>query len=242
MVKILSYNIWFSRELRAERLESLVATIQNYMPDIICLQEVVPESLAVLKSTMKEYKYCFPESLEYAYGSVIMSKLPMKAQYEHDFPNSVMGRKLQVCRFNINDKMLVVANTHFESEFKKENAEKVSQMKQTEFILLNEQEEFGSVVFCADTNITDSDEASFFTNGIWSDCWKEKGNKKEEWTYDYYANENLNGKNIGRYQSRLDRMLYISDNIKCTDYKLIKGIAGLVQPSDHFGILGEFDI
>jgi len=242
MVKILSYNIWFSKELREERLESLIATIQYYNPDIICLQEVVPDCLNVLKNTMQEYKYCFPCSLEYAYGCVIMSKLPIMAQYEHEFPNSVMGRKLQVCRFEINNKTLVVGNTHFESEFKKNNIEKISQMKQAEYILLNEQETFGSVIFCADTNITDIDEDAFFKNGMWSDCWKEKGDKKEAWTYDYYKNENLNGKNIGRYRSRLDRMLYISNSMKCTSYKLVKGIANLIQPSDHFGIYGEFDI
>ena len=42
MVKVLTYNVWFS-EVTNERLDAVLKVIQDADPDFICLQEVTDE-------------------------------------------------------------------------------------------------------------------------------------------------------------------------------------------------------
>lgn len=235
-IQVLSYNIWFANDNRIERLESLIATIAHLNPDVLCLQEVTPDVYNILKISLGNYPHYFPNNLNYSYGSVTFSKIKFDEKNEYEFKSSAMGRKLVITR--IGD--IVVANTHFESEFRKNNAEKLLQYDTAKYILDDEYSKGYDIIFCSDTNILSFEEKLFFNDEEWKDLWFEKGSFEDEHTYDYTTNNNLKNKNVGKYRSRLDRIIYKLNKCKPLKYTLVKGISGMIEPSDHHGVMGEF--
>ena len=253
-VKVISYNIWFEEILESERIESLLETLYNEDPDIICLQEVKPYVHEELKKKLIGYDYCFPNKIKKSYGCCIYSKYKISECANFEYNNSKMGRELLIVKIDypvlevdmgISKKDIIVANSHFESLFKRnfENKEKIEQYKESQKILDKLYDEYHNVIFCSDTNILDIEEDSFFPFG-WKDCWKEKGkdDDKEKYTYDGKQNLYLQMRKIP-YQSRLDRIIYKSKILKCQDYTILKGAKhNNIEPSDHFGIEGKFEI
>jgi len=252
MVKIMSYNIWFDNTNRLERLESLIASITVHDPDIICLQEVIPDVYKALKKILKEYKFTFPNKLETSYGCVIMSKHMIIESMEYEYTNTKMDRSLLVTKILVpcieSDggmlmKEIIVGNTHFESLFrtKIKNTVKLEQYREAESVLDAFYDDNRNVIFCADTNLLATEESEFFSSS-WKDAWQLKGNKDEQYTYDSFKNTNLCGRQIGKYKSRLDRILFKGSNIELLDYSMIQGINDMIELSDHFGITGTFNL
>ena len=99
---VMSYNIWFDEKDRDIRTEALVNTIRKHSPDIICLQEVIPEVYEKLKSKLSEYKYYYPNKLKYRYGCVIFSKYVVTNYYDNYYPNTKMGRNLLTINIKYN--------------------------------------------------------------------------------------------------------------------------------------------
>ena len=238
-MKVLSYNVWFDEYKQTERLESLLAVILSYDPDIICLQEVIPVVHTELKNYLKCYDI-FPKKLKKSYGCVILSKHKIKNNEEYIFLNSVMGRSLLVTELMVNNKPLFVANCHFESMFKikTKNKEKIKQYELSEEILTKISLK-GPIILCADTNLLKSEEKYYFDNEKWTDCWNLSKDTKKQFTYDYYTNMNMKHKKMGKFRSRIDRIIY-NGSLKLNQFYLIKGIDGLIHPSDHHGIMVDF--
>lgn len=255
--KVLSYNIWFEEHERLGRLESLMATIAESNPDVVCMQEVIPDIYEILKLKLVQYPHFFPENLDHRYGSVTMSKYPMENCIDKKFMGSRMGRSLIITTINVptysntdtvpssvvcNITPIVVGNTHFESEFqrKESNNEKLYQYAHVQSTLESLHDINKNVIFCSDTNLLPHEDSLFFSDDAWKDTWKEKGSVSEQFTYDYFTNENLRIKNVGKFRSRLDRILYRNDNLKVTKFSVIKGILGMTPPSDHHGVEATF--
>src|SRR5262249_43607914 len=87
-------------------------------PDVICLQEIVPESLAVLLAEpwiRDEYRISDARGDTFdAYGVVILSRLPVRALAVHELP-SHMGRRLVAAGLGAGPRDLVVGAVHLES-------------------------------------------------------------------------------------------------------------------------------
>lgn len=245
--KVMSYNIWFDDSDRLGRLESLIATILTSNPDVICMQEVIPDVYEILKLKLSQYPHYFPETLEYSYGSVTMSKYPMEKCVSKEFKGSRMGRSLLISSINVPSidgtiTPIIVGNTHFESEFqrKESNDEKIYQYAYTQSILDSMHEHNDRIIFCSDSNLLSHEESMFFADDMWKDSWKEKGSTRDQFTYDYFTNDNLRKKNVGKFRSRLDRILYRNDNLKTEIFSVNKGIYGMLPPSDHHGVEATF--
>ena len=255
---VLTYNIWFDPSDRKDRTESLCATIADSDPDVICLQEVIPEVYSDLKSILTTYKYSFPETIDKSYGCAIMSKYPIIESKDIPFRSTMMDRSLVIISIEIpvikeEDKgictfkqKILVGTAHFESRFKKKekNADKVDQYKETYEILEKIYSKNNTpIIFSSDTNLMFHEEDDFFPgrpNNGWNDCWEIKKDSNQKYTYDYYTNKNLKLKNVGKFRSRLDRILYKSEDLKMNRYSLIKGIVGMIAPSDHHGVYAQF--
>ena len=236
-MKVLSYNIWFDEKDRLNRLESLLAVITYYDPDIICLQEVIPSIHTRIMDNLKCYT-SFPYKLDKTYGCVILSKLDIKNKQEYIFDKSVMGRNLLLIGVKIDDELVYIANCHYESMFKikTKNVEKLNQYTLSKKILDTISEK-NKVVLCADTNILKVEEESFFNDNKWIDSWEVCKDKKQEFTFDYTTNSHMKDKKL-RFRSRLDRILY-NGSFKLNQFFLIRGIEGFIQPSDHHGVMVE---
>lgn len=244
-MRIVSYNIWFSELQRAERLTSLVATIisQTPEPDILCFQEVIPETLEQLRTFLAaSYPYIIPEKLETTYGIAIFSKhkiiehisLPLKSR---------MGRELLIAKIQYHNRRILIANAHFESEFAIDlpNEYKLHQYAVVEESLNLVHSPESVIVLCADTNLIQSEDSIYFNNPDWKDCWTELGSPEDKkYTYDSGTNPYLK-RWKEKYYSRLDR---INVKGKCTvrSFELLYGIDGLPIPSDHYGVMTDIDL
>lgn len=247
-IKILSYNIWFEIDNIIERTNSLIKLINTKSFDVICLQEVKQDIYKIIKNNINGYKYFFPNEIKYSYGCVIISKYKISKSFITPFKKSKMGRNLVITIIDYpyteiidNEiKKIVIVTSHFESIFNKTNFEKICQFSETQIAIDNLYKEYKNVILCADTNIMEHEE-KYFISKEWRDSWKEMGSpKNEEYTYDYYTNENLQKRLIGKYQSRIDRILFRCDNMEIYKFGLIKGLENMITPSDHHGIYSKF--
>lgn len=229
---ISSCNIWFSDHDKKIRTEILCNTIVKNNIDIMCMQEVTTEPYEKIKKTLK---YCYPDKITNAYGCAIISKYPI-VQAKTIGMQSNMGRSLLIAKININGKIVIVCTTHFESEFNKNNKNKLLQYEYVSAILNKIHNDYKNVIFCADTNIIKDDKFAFNEEfrGM-NDCWKEAGlNKTKKYTYDFRTNKYMRMQNY-KFLARLDRILFKCDDIKCKDFDLITE-----EFSDHYGIIGKF--
>ena len=154
--RVLSYNIWFEDRDRLARLEALMATIVDLDPDVICLQEVIPDIYEVLKLKLLQYPYHFPSVLAYRYGSVIISKHRMEEGINKEFLGSRMGRSLLCATVKVPTKnnsftSIIIGNTHFESEFQKKdpNTEKLAQYEGSYEMLNSMHNKNPNIIFCS---------------------------------------------------------------------------------------------
>jgi exonuclease III len=239
--KVLSYNIWFDETLCLERTISLVNIIGELQPDVICLQEVRPDIHEILVMLLKEYKYSFPQKLIKKYECVTFSKHPIIKCLNYPYKNSGMGRSLSIIQLCNDNTDIIVANSHFESLFKKsENTIKLKQYEMARTLLDSLYESYQNVILCSDTNVMLHEEDKFnreFHNNKWIDIWTTKGNESNKFTYD--SENNIYLKLLkDKYRSRIDRILFKAGNLDIDKFDLIKNTE--LEPSDHFGIYGEF--
>ena len=156
---------------------------------------------------------------------------------------------------------IVIVNTHFESIFsrKSKNIVKIDQYKETHKIMEQLVDDYKNVILCADTNILNKEESEFIptnkfnrkektyeiisdiSSNAWNDSWKLLGNNNNKFTYDSNINPYLMIKKY-KYRSRLDRIIFKSNNLILIDFRLLQEIKGFVEPSDHYGIIGKFEI
>lgn len=244
-ISVMSYNIWFDIAEREKRLISLFEIIKYYNPDVICLQEVIPETAEYLINKLENvYKYIYPKKIELSYGCMIFCRYEISQYIEYKYIKTLMGRKLHcvvICYDQKKNRNIVIATSHFESEFKKINEIKTRQYTEAQQILNDLSEIYGPVIFCSDTNILPDEEKYFFKN--WLDAWQENGyDSLKEYTYDTKLNLNLKNRNIQKeIRSRIDRIIYKTNNVlNLISFELIKGFD--VEPSDHYGIMADFEI
>ena len=261
-ISVMSYNIWFDPTEREIRLLSLVDTIHHNNPDVICLQEVIPDVARLLiKMLKKSYNFVYPKEIELSYGCMIFSRYRITHCTEYEYNETNMGRRLccAVIEYNmcikdatctenqyiINRQKIVIATSHFESEFKKYNDVKIEQYAFAGKILNELYKTHGPVIFCSDTNILLHEEKYFITEDKnWSDSWCENGHDKSiEYTYDTRLNLNLKNRNIQKeIRSRIDRIIYRGNSVLVPlEFKLIKSQSD-IEPSDHFGIMSYFQL
>jgi len=224
-MKILSLNIWFSDYLRRERTIILTNYIVNNQPDIICLQEVIAPVLAhIYKSLHDVYPHIHTSVEEQGYGLAIISKTPIENREYLEFKETKMSRGILFGKIG----ELVVATTHLESEFRKDNPCKIQQLNSMIKLLSH----YEKVVIVGDTNITNNDESKIDIKDF-KDVYLTYDNSKDKlYTYNGIENPILNNK----IKSRIDRM-YIKGDITFKTFNLEKEII----MSDHYAILNELE-
>lgn len=255
-ISIMSYNIWFDDTDKENRLISLIDIIKQKNPDIICLQEVTPNVSKYLIVALRDRYNVYPSLVDTSYGCMIFSRYRIIHGGEYNYAKTIMGRKLHyivieydaVIRHN-----LVIATSHFESEFKKINEIKIKQYNQAQHILNELYNIYGCVVFCADTNILPHEEMYYISKDTcWLDTWKENGcENSAKYTYDTKLNLNLKKRNFQKQiRSRIDRIIYRGYKLVPLNFKLIKYVehtkylnnTHTYEPSDHFGICADFEL
>lgn len=257
---VVSYNIWFDLTMCLERTLSLIESINMLKADVICLQEVRPDIYEVLTTILKEYRYHFPKKINKDYGCVTFSRYPITKCLDLGYPNTSMGRSLLITKIdypyhvitedgNAMDKVeIVVANSHFESLFKRntENEVKLKQYEVARTTLESLYQTYKNVILCSDTNVMVHEEDKFegqFDDNSWIDAWKVKGSNLNKYTYDSEFNIYLKIKlSKVKYKSRIDRIMFKTDNCFIEEFNTVNKNNDSVEPSDHFGVYSKFTI
>lgn len=247
-ISVMTYNIWFDDKYIIERTNKIVQMIKNYGCDFVCLQEVRPNTYQILKQELSKLYEIFQSFIteNLAYGSVVMCKkgiCTIVEPYYYDFPVTKMGRKLVGCEVSFKDPKLNlhVMTTHLESMTG--NAD----VRNQQFITIKEViKDMSNYIIGGDFNICsvkESVENNIAHSDIF-DAWIEMGCPNNiKYTFDSKTNPNI----TGRYQSRLDRILYnfetpVSGKIKSLELigTNITSNEITVPPSDHYGLIATF--
>src|SRR3990172_10899218 len=96
VLTVVSYNIWFDETLRLERTVSLIQTLHNLNPDVICLQEVIPEIYEVLITLLSDYRFHFPKKINKNYGCVTFSLIRLNKLSKCEFAITISNFSISI--------------------------------------------------------------------------------------------------------------------------------------------------
>lgn len=224
-MKVLSLNLWFSDYLRKERTLIFINYILEKRPDVICIQEAIAPVLAyIYKSIESLYPHIHTSVQEMGYGLAIISKYPIEKRENLEFKDTRMNRGIIYGTIN----NIIFATTHLESEFLKNNNNKIKQFN----LIMDLFDSYKNVIIIGDTNLTKHDEPRIDTKDFLDVYIKFDNTSKKLYTYDGKQNPLINNK----IRSRVDRM-YIKGDLDIKSFNLEKEVI----MSDHYAISSEIN-
>ncbi|XP_050171835.1 tyrosyl-DNA phosphodiesterase 2 [Myiozetetes cayanensis] len=230
-----------------ERARGVCTYLALYNPDVVFLQEVIPPHLCLLQMKAGSYTI-IPGNID-EYFTVIMVKKSRVKVLKHEiipFPTTAMKRNLLVVHVNISGNELCLMTSHLEST-KNHSKERT---KQLQIVLdkMQKESETTTVIFGGDTNLRDSEVAKLgdLPKNV-TDIWEFLGKPQHcRYTWDTDSNTNLNA--AYKCKMRFDRVYFRpaaeGGNIIPRSMDLI-GLEKLDCgrfPSDHWGVLCNFDV
>jgi tyrosyl-DNA phosphodiesterase 2 len=115
---VVTWNTWFAPYAFEARFRALLEVARARRPDVICLQEIVAESLEMLLAepwVREEYRVSDATGDTFdSYGVVILSRLPVRSLVLHELPTH-MDRRLLTAELVAGSSRIVVATVHLES-------------------------------------------------------------------------------------------------------------------------------
>ncbi|KAM4705009.1 tyrosyl-DNA phosphodiesterase 2 [Rhinophrynus dorsalis] len=230
-----------------ERARSVCSYLALYSPDVVFLQEVIPPYYEYLKK--RAVSYTIITGNEIGYFTAIMlkkSRVKLISQEIVTYPNTSMMRNLLVANVSISGNNICLMTSHLEST-KEHSSERLNQLD----IVLKRMQETppsNTVIFGGDTNLRDQEVAK--KGGLPHnilDVWEFLGKPEHcRYTWDTKVNNNLTAPYTCRL--RFDRILYraaVEGSQVIPQFLDLIGIEKLDCgrfPSDHWGLLCEFDI
>ncbi|NXQ52486.1 TYDP2 phosphodiesterase, partial [Anthoscopus minutus] len=236
-----------------DRARGICTYLALYSPDVVFLQEVIPPHLPLLQMKAGNYTI-IPGKKEPSgniddYFTAIMLKKSRVKLLKHEivpFPTTAMKRNLLVVHVSISGIKLCLMTSHLEST-KDHSKERIRQLQ----IVLNEMQkesESATVIFGGDTNLRDSEVTKLgdLPENI-KDVWEFLGKPKHCcYTWDTQSNTNLNASY--KCKMRFDR-IYFCPAVEGGHFiPRSMDLIGLEKlecgrfPSDHWGILCNFDV
>ncbi|NWV79629.1 TYDP2 phosphodiesterase, partial [Dasyornis broadbenti] len=230
-----------------DRARGICMYLALYNPDVVLLQEVIPPHLSLLQMKAGNYTI-IPGNID-EYFTVIMLKKSRVKLLKHEtipFPTTAMKRNLLVVHVRISGIELCLMTSHLEST-KNHSKERI---KQLQIVLKEMQKESQSttVIFGGDTNLRDSEVTKLgdLPDNI-KDVWEILGKPQHcRYTWDTQSNTNLNA--AYKCKMRFDRV-YFRPAVEGGQFiPRSMDLIGLEKldcgrfPSDHWGILCNFDI
>ena len=122
LLTVMTWNIWFDKTDRRQRTETLLNEVKFYNPDIVALQEVIPESLEIIIAKMRPIYYIIGTiSPDVGYDTLILSKFPPIEWNRYYLPKTKMGRNLLLTTLQTPTRQITVGTFHLESVFNRRN-------------------------------------------------------------------------------------------------------------------------
>ena len=165
LLTVMTWNIWFDKTNRSQRIEILLNEVRSYDPDIVALQEVVPESMEIIIAKMHPTYYIIGVNLNgfsAGYDTLILSKFPPIQWDRYNLPNTKMGRNLLLTTLQTQSRQITVGTFHLESVFlpKIKTAE---ELKESQLKYIYAISPMNSILM-GDTNLVINNEPYLFTS------------------------------------------------------------------------------
>jgi len=240
-VSFVTFNLWFVDMYLRERAAAVFDILTKLRPDFVCLQEVTPLFLELLKADPFIQSHYFLSDFQgntvYPYGTAILSHYPISRLRVHMLPTN-QGRRLLDAEVVLEKsstggatKKIYISTIHMESLDNEEM--RIAQMK-TIFPIL---EKYEDSFFMGDFNFPDNTNEEHHISSKFTDVWKEL-NKS-------YPKEGEAGA-ATTADGRYDRIVYSSKMFVSTTVNLIgtnpidQVTSETVYPSDHKGLYACF--
>ncbi|KAI6655871.1 Tyrosyl-DNA phosphodiesterase 2 [Oopsacas minuta] len=248
---LLSWNIdgLDGKDLQ-ERSLAVIQLINTHKPDIVFLQEVVPQSHLLIAKRCIAYKCIFCRYTSTYYNAILLLKDRVKVAGEHGtipFQGSIMGRHYIFCDVSIcSNQPIRVITTHLEST--KDIGPTLIRRDQLGLMSNLISKLNIPCIFGGDLNLRDEDVKEAGLSPAIQDVWEYMGSEKEhEYTWDTSVNNNL-GVHF-KAKLRFDRLLFSHPDGLAVGMQVLPMKFELVGkeklpcgrfPSDHWGICAGF--
>ncbi|KAJ8027020.1 Tyrosyl-DNA phosphodiesterase 2 [Holothuria leucospilota] len=247
-IKLICWNIdGLDNQNLRERTTAIISLLKRESPEIIFLQEVIPESLVMIQERLQSDYHIFPGGKMAYFTSMLLKKkdFVLKTVMVEPFPNSAMLRNLTVAKVLCHGLNFRLMTSHLES-LANHSEERQRQLKIV-FTKMVEVDPDTVSIFGGDTNTRDH-EVSAVKSGVDNvkDVWEALGSQKENrYTWDMTQNDNL--QMTGRCpRLRFDRLYYYQQNQQLVpiQFDLIgkERLACGRFMSDHWGIRCIFKV
>ena len=235
-VSFLTWNIWFGHYKMPERMAALGQVVDQVRPDVIALQEVTRESIALIERQSWYQRYnLVPSDIssEGNYFVVILSVFPVQSWKSHTFQNSRMGRKLITAKIEVENKLVInVGTSHLES-LSPNTQQREIQLRESLGIL----SQADNSCLMGDMNLEDNVDGDIILPYPWFDSWLSLHGEKRGYTWNPTINTMIKDLDPNANR-RFDRVL-----CKLPDFKVKRMVivgdhptTSGIFPSDHFGL------
>ncbi|HVH98248.1 MAG TPA: endonuclease/exonuclease/phosphatase family protein [Enhygromyxa sp.] len=234
-LRVVSWNVWFGHWAQEQRHAALWAELERLAPDVICLQEVVPEHLAGPQiERLRERGHWISNEVIFDYDVITLTRMPVRASQRVALPTT-MGRELLLVRLGT-DPPLTIANVHLESRAD-ETACRVRQLERITACLAEEPD----VVLLGDMNFPALGERPENRPlAGWTDAWAQLRPGDPGFTIDSEINRMRWLHKRAHDQRRIDRVFcrsprWVVSGIEVVGREPLPGDP-LTFISDHFGL------
>ncbi len=270
-LRVLTWNIWFDSYEFACRMANVLKIIKESNPDVICLQEVIPQFYGILSYTqhkwlLEEYSPSADKETNRSsidpYGTLILTKKSLGPSTSQILPlTTEMNRYLVTTVVN----NICIASVHLESL--STHATRIKQMNEIKEYLKFYPNVIitGDFNFCSYRNYVLNSEPLNNTDLVqildeFKDVWPELKSGEMGYTFDTETNLMLRYKQLERM--RYDRVIYkntepqfIPVSIELVGTEPIASTpqqnksvfntppsGRVIFPSDHYGLLSVFNV
>ena len=246
-ISLLAWNIYFPSVKMRERMEALGQIVQKLEPDILALQEVTPENLALLRNQpwFSRYHMIPPDiSNEVDHSVVILSVFTVDKWFPHPFKKApYTNRKIITAELKntVSSPRFVVGVTHL-VHARQNTLQRELQLKETLQVL----SPYDNVCVMGDMNIQSG---RTLVDGVvvlpssWIDVWLSfPGNTDDNgYTYDQSKNPFVALKRKGKsgiLKARCDRVFCKLSDFKVKEMRIVgeELTKSKIVPSDHYGL------
>jgi tyrosyl-DNA phosphodiesterase 2 len=235
-LRIVTWNVWFGHWAREQRQAALWAELERRRPDVVCLQEVVPEHLSGPEiERLRDLGHWVSDEAIFDYDIVTLSRRPVHASERVTLP-SMMGRELLIVRL-ATDPPLTIANVHLESS----SEETECRVQQLERIAACLADEAADVLLLGDMNfpaLEDRPENRALAG--WTDAWAQLRPDEPGYTIDTRINRMRWLHKRKHDQRRIDRVFHRCRGWRVANIEVIGQTPlpddSLTFISDHFGL------
>eukprot|EP00058_Branchiostoma_floridae_P008356 XP_002593844.1 hypothetical protein BRAFLDRAFT_75696 [Branchiostoma floridae] len=230
-----------------ERTKAVCNTINSLYPDVVFLQEVIPQTFEYIEAKCDRYKAIASGTEQYFTAMLLRkSSITFISQNIQPFPTTRMMRNLLIVKARFGSVPLCLMTSHLEST-KDHAAERKRQLQQVLQTVM-QQDQTNTVIVGGDLNLRDTEVAA--VGGLPAgtvDFWEACGSPLQfKFTWDVSKNDNLDWQLKFRPKCRFDRVYVRSsrpdqlapESIKFVGTDRLEGCRRF--PSDHWGLLCKF--